>query len=122
MRIATWNVNSVRTRAERIEGGYRLTGAKTWISNSPRRLCLVGQGQSVPIPSPRKPSAARLPEMGTSVTSRLRMASVLGQRPMALRRPAHHLREPGGSRARQKAESPVWARPSTRAWTSWVPS
>jgi len=30
--------------------------------------------------------------MGTSVTSRLRMASVLGQRPMALRRPAHHLR------------------------------
>ncbi|WP_204265180.1 acyl-CoA dehydrogenase family protein, partial [Klebsiella pneumoniae] len=25
----------MRTRAERIEGGYRLTGAKTWISNSP---------------------------------------------------------------------------------------
>ena len=26
---------SMKTRAERIEGGYRLTGAKTWISNSP---------------------------------------------------------------------------------------
>src|SRR6056297_3528684 len=25
----------MRTRAERIEGGYRLTGTKTWISNSP---------------------------------------------------------------------------------------
>ena len=25
----------MRTRAERIEGGYRLTGAKTWISNAP---------------------------------------------------------------------------------------
>ncbi|WP_430912105.1 acyl-CoA dehydrogenase [Methylobacterium sp. sgz302541] len=25
----------MRTRAERIDGGYRLTGAKTWISNSP---------------------------------------------------------------------------------------
>jgi glutaryl-CoA dehydrogenase len=26
---------SMRTRAERIDGGYRLTGTKTWISNSP---------------------------------------------------------------------------------------
>jgi glutaryl-CoA dehydrogenase len=26
---------SMRTRAERIPGGYRLTGSKTWISNSP---------------------------------------------------------------------------------------
>jgi glutaryl-CoA dehydrogenase len=26
---------SMKTRAERIDGGYRLTGAKTWISNSP---------------------------------------------------------------------------------------
>lgn len=26
---------SMRTRAEKIEGGYRLTGSKTWISNSP---------------------------------------------------------------------------------------
>jgi glutaryl-CoA dehydrogenase len=26
---------SMRTRAEKIDGGYRLTGAKTWISNSP---------------------------------------------------------------------------------------
>jgi glutaryl-CoA dehydrogenase len=27
--------SGMRTRAERIEGGYRLTGSKTWISNSP---------------------------------------------------------------------------------------
>jgi glutaryl-CoA dehydrogenase len=26
---------SMRTRAEKIDGGYRLTGAKTWISNAP---------------------------------------------------------------------------------------
>ena len=26
---------SMKTRAERIDGGYRLTGAKTWISNAP---------------------------------------------------------------------------------------
>ncbi|MGB0086654.1 MAG: acyl-CoA dehydrogenase [Rhodomicrobiaceae bacterium] len=26
---------SMRTRAERVDGGYKLTGAKTWISNSP---------------------------------------------------------------------------------------
>src|ERR671916_442094 len=26
---------SMKTKAERIDGGYRLTGAKTWISNSP---------------------------------------------------------------------------------------
>lgn len=27
--------SSMRTRAERVDGGYRLTGSKTWISNSP---------------------------------------------------------------------------------------
>ncbi len=29
------NPSQMRTRAERIDGGYRLTGGKTWISNAP---------------------------------------------------------------------------------------
>ncbi len=34
------------TRAVKVDGGYALTGSKTWITNSPRcrRVCRVGQG------------------------------------------------------------------------------
>jgi glutaryl-CoA dehydrogenase len=35
----------MKTRAEKIEGGYRLTGSKMWISNSAHRRCLRGLGQ-----------------------------------------------------------------------------
>ena len=35
----------MKTRAEKIDGGYRLNGAKTWISNSADRRCVRGLGE-----------------------------------------------------------------------------
>ncbi|HWL68802.1 MAG TPA: acyl-CoA dehydrogenase family protein [Geminicoccus sp.] len=47
------DVVAMRTRAERVEGGFRLTGQKMWITNAPEADILIVYARTSPGPGPK---------------------------------------------------------------------